>query len=245
MMKTKSILNFLVLLAISILVACSNEDEKNSNDGITNPILNAEKTGRDVILRIRRFSSSLKEPYCAFSPGCGEIFTNIFVDETNWKIYLTDSLSIKPRAIVWFDTTFTKKQLTVIYDSVEAIKNPEEMIDYLGRKGVFFRSMNIDSLSIKLSRKLVGWSINQYPPQVLFQGSHTFIYSGSNAGGYSWPTERVEGIQSLRFFYRNSTISKRESLLSLIDSSLTFEQLKNVLSPEIQLEKRDTYWGDQ
>jgi hypothetical protein len=111
--------------------------------------------------------------------------------------------------------------------------------------GLKLRMMNYDSLTNTLGNKLLQWAGRQYPPKVMWSGFYSFVNEGPNAGGYSDVWFSYRGVQNLQYFTRNVSTAALQTIVTSVDTSLTYDQLKNVLLPIAPIQIHDTSWGPE
>lgn len=236
---------FSIIIVAIIFVSC------NKND--SNPVLPNNITGLDITIKLKQWSEIQPYKFVICIHGdtsngklydVGDLVTNLEFNPNTFNWLFTDSLHIDTTMAVGMDYNFSGEQLKIAYDSLSLSFTENQMIIFLAELGFKLRMMDFDSLTNNLNIKLLEWADYQYPPQIIWSGFQTFVYEGPNSGGYSPAVFTYRGVQSLQFFTRNINQIELQNIISLIDTSLSFSELSNIMLPIAEIKIHDTSYSD-
>jgi len=230
-MKKRVGFGFSVL--ISLLLTSCNRDLTDSSGGLSaEPSFpnGKQTTGRDVINRILRFSSFLDRPYAVFyKTGTDLLETGYTLEETCTEVFFP-SLTVTPWADTLVENQFSAEERKEILDSMDQIRYPEQMLDYLERKGLFCRMAFPDALDSSITRKLIDWGNEQNPPVWIKSNRWVLTAEGPNSGGCSPVMATRKQIKNLGFLLRSMKSQQKKQLSGAIQSGLTEAQLSTLLA---------------
>lgn len=241
-------MKYLILLLLVTIVFTSC----NKND--SNPVSSNNITGLDLAIKLKQWTETQPQKFVICVLGdtsneklydVGDLVTNlVFLPNTfNWKF--TDSLYVDTTTAVGMDYQFTSERLKTAYDSLTLSFTESQMITFLSSFRFKLRMMEFDSLTNNLNIKLLQWSSYQFPPKVIWSGFYSFVNEGPNSGGYSPVRYTYRGVQNLQFFTRKISQTILQNIITQVDTSLSFSQLKNIMLPIAEIKIHDTSWFDE
>lgn len=230
-MKNRAGISFPLLL--SLLLTSCNRDLTDGSAGLspeTYPQNAGKPTGREVINRILRFSSFLDRPYAVFYKTGADLLETEYTLEETCTVVSFPSLTVTPWADTLIEAQFSAEERKEILDSMDLIRYPEQMLDYLERKGLFCRMAFPDALDSSISRKLIDWGNSQNPPVWIKSNRWVLTAEGPNSGGCSPVIAAGKQIKNLGFLLRSKKSQQKKQLSGAIQSGLTEDQLILVLT---------------
>ncbi len=244
-MKNKIVLLLTVLFTISLLSSCSKDD--------SNPVTQDNITGLDIAVKLKQWSEMQPQKFVICVLGdtsngklydVGDLVTNLEFEPVTFSWLFTDSLHIDTTMAVGMDYRFSAAQLKEAYESLSLSFTENQMTDFLSNLGFKLRMMEFDSLTNNLNIKLLQWADHQFPPKIIWSGFYSFINEGPNSGGYSPVIYSYRGVQNLQFFTRKVNQSGLQSIITQVDTSLSFSELYNIMLPVAGIKIHDTSYFD-
>jgi len=209
-------------------------------------------TGMDIAVKLKEWSLTQPQPFVICGRGDtidGKLYTtidfitNIFYDSMLIQGEIRNSVRIDTSAARSTDFGLTNVQRKLLLDSISLPLSEQQMSSLLFPLGLKLRMMQYDSLTYNLNLKLLKWGGHQFPPKIIWTGFYSFVAEGPNAGGYSRVWFTYQGVQNLQYFTRKISQPTLSNIVALVDTSLTYEQLHNIMLPIAPIQVHDTWFG--
>lgn len=235
-----------VIFIQCLFVSCNDESDLI--------VLEKSVTGLDIAIKLKNWSMRQSQPFVVCSKGdtsglgpyyYDDLVSNIKFDSLTLEEFLLDTLFINTRYANRLEYNRTTSNLESIYNSININYNEEQMLPILNTLDLQLRMMNYDSSTYSLIANLRKWAIHQFPPRKLWDGHYAFIISGPNFSGYSGSTFGLGNVQNLEYFTRKIDFIELKNIVEKIDTSISFSQLKNIMSPIANVQMENTQWGPE